>query len=110
MVKPPTWILVPLGLAGGFATARATRRRRLGGAVWAASGALCLPSWHKAGVLRASVLAGAYVGAMGASHPLAKRVGPWPSVSLVTAGTMALDRALCNSRTKLARSPTAVTP
>jgi hypothetical protein len=30
-----------------------------------------------------------YVAAMGGSHPLAKRIGAWPSVVAVTAATVA---------------------
>jgi hypothetical protein len=35
-----------------------------------------------------------YVAAMGGSHPLAKRVGAWPSVLAVTAVTVAAAEAV----------------
>jgi hypothetical protein len=83
-------VLSAIGLVAGFATARATGNRRLGGAVWAAAGVLCLPRWRRAGPGRAALLGGAYVAAMGGSHPLAKRVGAWPAVEVVSTGMAAL--------------------
>lgn len=65
--------------------ANKTHNRPLGGAVWLAAGALCLPRWLRRGVLPAAVLSASYAAAMGGSHPLAKKVGAWPSVALVSA-------------------------
>jgi hypothetical protein len=82
----PTAPLVAAGLVGGFALARYTGRRELGGALFAAAGAVCARSWLRSsgpGVM--GVLLGTYAAAMGGSHPLAKKVGPWPSVALVSA-------------------------
>lgn len=90
-MRVPTSALVVAGLAGGFAVARATHNRPLGGAVWAAAGALCLPRWLRAGRLEAGLLAAGYAGALGGSHPLAKRVGAWPSVALVSASMAGLS-------------------
>jgi hypothetical protein len=56
----PSPLLTTVGLAGGFAVARATRNRPLGGAVWVTAGLLCIPSWRKAG-LRRSLLAGSHL-------------------------------------------------
>lgn len=76
-----------LGLVGGFATGRITGRRDIAGVVFAAAGAWCARSWLRSGgpAVAGSLLA-AYVGAMGISHPLAKKIGSWPSVLGVTAG------------------------
>jgi drug/metabolite transporter (DMT)-like permease len=79
-----------LGLAGGFLVARQTGRRDLGGALFAAAGAFCARDWYRvSGPARAAGLSALYVAAMGGSHPLAKRIGAWPSVAVVTAVTVA---------------------
>lgn len=86
MSEPPTAPLVAAGLVGGFAAARYSGRRELGGAVFAAVGALCARSWLRSsgpGVM--GILLGTYAAAMGGSHPLAKKLGAWPSVLAVSA-------------------------
>ena len=75
MPKLPSPLLTTIGLAGGFAVARATKNRPLGGVVWASSGLLCIPAWRKAGLWPGVLLGATYAGALGGSHPLAKRVG-----------------------------------
>lgn len=78
--------LVVLGLVGGYATAAGTGNRPLGGAVLLAAGALAARGWAKhLGVAPAVGLGLGYLGAFAASHPLAKEVGAWPSVGIVTA-------------------------
>jgi hypothetical protein len=78
------------GLVGGFLVARCTGRRGLGGALFAAAGAWCARNWYRAsGLVTAAGLSALYVAAMGASHPLAKRIGAWPAVAAVTAATVA---------------------
>lgn len=82
----PTAPVVATGLIGGFAAARYTGRRDLGGAVLAAAGAWSARNWLRSsgpGVM--GVLLGTYLAAFGASHPLAKKIGAWPSVLAVTA-------------------------
>ena len=82
----PTAPLVAAGLVGGFATARYTGRRELGGVVLATAGAVCGQSWlRSSGPGVSGVLLGTYLVAFGASHPLAKKIGAWPSVGVVTA-------------------------
>ena len=79
-----------LGLVGGFAVARRTGRRELGGALFAAAGVASAWDWNRsAGPAAAAGLSALYVAAMGGSHPLAKRIGPWPAVAAVTAATVA---------------------
>lgn len=83
-------VLAATGLIAGFSTARATGRRGLGGAVFAAAGAGAAGQWWRTvgarGTLALSTL---YVAAMGGSHPLAKRIGVWPAVLSVTAVVVA---------------------
>ena len=77
------------GLIGGFLAARQTGRRDLGGALFAAAGAWCARDWYRAsGPAAAAGLSAVYVAAMGGSHPLAKRIGAWPAVAVVTAVTV----------------------
>jgi ABC-type protease/lipase transport system fused ATPase/permease subunit len=78
--------VVAAGLVGGFAAARYSGRRELGGVVLAAAGAWCTTQWYKSkGPVVAGSLLGGYLLAFGASHPLAKKIGAWPSVVAVTA-------------------------
>ncbi|MEV7024992.1 hypothetical protein [Kitasatospora sp. NPDC093558] len=73
------------GLLGGYGVARWTGWRELGGAVLAVAGAGAAAQWHRrSGVRTAAALTGLYVAAFGGSHPLAKRIGAWPSVFAVT--------------------------
>ncbi|MGV9415656.1 hypothetical protein ACWDOP_37665 [Nocardia sp. NPDC003693] len=86
----PTALLAVGGLTGGFALAQATKQRQLGGAVFAAGTAAAFPRWRRAvGTPGAAALTGLSIGAMGASHPLAKKIGAWPSVAVVS-GVVAL--------------------
>lgn len=83
-----TAAVVATGLIGGWLTARETSIRPIGGVVLAAAGGYAARSWAaktNAGTT-AGLLAG-YVGAFGLSHPLAKKIGSWPSVLAVTAAT-----------------------
>lgn len=90
-----------LGLVGGFAVARRTGRRELGGALFAAAGAWCARKWYRArGPAAAAGLGAVYVAAMGGSHLLAKRVGAWPSVLAVTAVTVAAAEAVARAEAR----------
>ncbi|WP_207948121.1 hypothetical protein [Metallococcus carri] len=78
--------IVALGLVGGYLVARETGIRPLGGVLLAGCGAFAARSWYaKNGPGIAGALGAAYLGAFGASHPLAKKIGAWPSVAAVTA-------------------------
>jgi hypothetical protein len=82
----PTAPVAASGLIGGFAAGRYLHRRDLAGVVSAAALAWCLPAWRgAAGTPAAAGLAAVYVGGLGASHPLAKKIGAWPSVLAVSA-------------------------
>ena len=92
-------LVVAAGLLGGFAAARYTGRRELGGAVFAAAGVLNATTWARTvGPGAAAALTALYTVAMGGSHPLAKRLGPWPSVLAVTAVTAAAAELVGRSR------------
>lgn len=91
-------LLTSTGLLGGFGVARASGVRAAGGAVLGAVGAgVFALVLRRGGPLRATVVLLAYLGAFGGSHPLAKRLGAWPSVLTVAAAT-AVPAALLAER------------
>jgi hypothetical protein len=93
--------LAALGLARGFLVARRTGRGDLGGALSAAVGAWCARDWYRAsGPMAAASLTAVYVAAMGSSHPLARRIGAWPSVAVVTADTVAAAELMNRTATR----------
>jgi hypothetical protein len=90
MAGIPTSLVAASGLVGGYGVARWTKRRPLGGAALAAAGAVAARGWQReAGTGTAVALSGLYLAAFAGSHPLAKKIGAWPSVFAV-AGTVAL--------------------
>jgi hypothetical protein len=83
------------GLVGGFAVARWTKKRQLGGAALLAAGSVAAWQWHRASGTKATVgLSAAYVAAFAGSHPLAKRIGAWPAVFSVAGGVAAASYAV----------------
>ncbi|THC47494.1 hypothetical protein [Streptomyces sp. A1499] len=87
MARIPGAVVAAGGLVGGYATARFTERRPLGGVVLAGAGAVAARQWREsAGAGAAVALSAAYVAAFAGSHPLAKKVGAWPAVGAVAAG------------------------
>lgn len=92
-------LLTANGLMGGYALARITGNRPLGGVVLAVAGAFAFNEWRKnRGPVAASALTAVYLGAFGASHPLAKKLGAAPSVYAVTAGTALVSQAFGGAR------------
>jgi hypothetical protein len=82
--------LIATGLIGGWQIARATGVRPIGGVVLAAAGVLAGRSWLvRKGPATTVALSAGYLGAFGLSHPLAKRIGGWPSVLIVTSAATA---------------------
>jgi hypothetical protein len=81
----PTAPITAGSLIGGYLVARRTKNRPLGGAVLALGGAAAASQWRRQGPVVTGVLLATYLGGFGASHPLAKRVGAWPSVFGVAA-------------------------
>ena len=78
--------IAALGLVGGFLTARETGIRPLGGVVLAAAGVYAGRTWlAKSGPVGTVALGAIYLGSFGASHPLAKKIGAWPSVAVAAA-------------------------
>lgn len=95
----PTAPIAGGSLVAGYLVARETGVRPLGGAVLAAAGAWCTRSWARtAGPLPAAGLLAVYLGGFGASHPLAKKVGAWPSVLGVAAASAAAAWAVSDRR------------
>lgn len=90
MAKVPTAVVAAGGLVGGYGVARWTKKRPLGGVALAAAGAVAARQWQRqAGTAGAAALTGLYAAAFAGSHPLAKRLGAWPSVFAVS-GAVAL--------------------
>ncbi len=86
MASVPTAPIVATGLVGGYLVARETGVRPLGGAVLGACGLVAGRTWLRtAGPATTAVLSALYLGGFGASHPLSKKLGPWPSVLGVAA-------------------------
>jgi hypothetical protein len=81
MARIPGAVMAAGGLVGGYGVARFTKKRPLGGVVLAAAGSLAARQWREAaGAKTAAALSAAYVAGFAGSHPLAKKVGAWPSV------------------------------
>jgi hypothetical protein len=94
----PTAPIVAGSLVGGYLVARETKVRPLGGAVLLAGGALAAREWvRNAGPAGAVALGAIYLGAFGASHPLAKKIGAWPAV-LSAAGVSAAAAFVVSDR------------
>lgn len=90
--------VVATGLVGGWLTARETGIRPIGGAVLAAAGVYAGRTWaKKKGPAVTAALAATYIGAFGASHPLAKKIGAWPAVIAVTGVAAGLSYILADS-------------
>jgi hypothetical protein len=87
--------VVALGLVGGYLTARETGVRPLGGVLLGAAGVFAGRTWlAKRGPGVTAALSALYVLGFGASHPLAKKIGAWPSVLVVTTAAAGASWAL----------------
>jgi len=99
MAGVPAGLVAAGGLIGGYGVARWTKRRPLGGVALAAAGAVAAKGWRdKAGNGTAAALGGLYVAAFAGSHPLAKKVGAWPSVFGVAGVVAAASWVLADRR------------
>ncbi len=86
MTDFPTAPIAAGSLVAGYVVARETGVRPLGGVVLLAAGAWCARAWvRRAGPGAAAGLLGIYAAGFAGSHPLAKRIGAWPSVLTVAA-------------------------
>lgn len=98
-MRLPTAPITACSLIGGWQLARRTGNRSLGGVVLAAGGVLAGREWaRRTSPATTAALAGIYVGAFGLSHPLAKRIGSWPSVLVVSALTAAASYVVADRR------------
>ena len=87
--------VVALGLVGGYVTARESGIRPLGGVVLGTAGLFAGRTWlAKRGPAVTAALSALYLLGFGASHPLAKKIGAWPSVLAVTAASAGASWAL----------------
>ncbi len=83
-MRIPAEVWSSAGLLGGYLVARKTKRE-FGGVVLAVGGAAAGNEWRRSvGGPAAAALGVLYTAGFGASHPLAKKVGAWPSVLIVT--------------------------
>ena len=80
--------VVAAGLLGGYSVARFSGNRALGGVVLGLAGAYAGRTWlARRGPATAAALGATYILGFGLSHPLAKKIGAWPSVLTVTAAS-----------------------
>ncbi|MFF9339525.1 MULTISPECIES: hypothetical protein [unclassified Streptomyces] len=99
MPRIPSPAVAAAGLVGGYAVARWTKKRPLGGVVLAVAGGVAAREWRRVGGVKAAVgLSAAYVAAFGGSHPLAKKVGAWPAVFSVAGAMGAVSWAVTRER------------
>ena len=99
LTRVPTAPLLAGGLVGGFALAQRTGVRPLGGAAMLAANVAAARQWYAVGGAPLTAgLTAAYWTAMGVSHPLAKKVGTWPSVLGVTAAAAGAARGEARRR------------
>ncbi|WP_037574005.1 hypothetical protein [Phaeacidiphilus oryzae] len=99
MARIPSSLIAAGGLLGGYTVARTTKKRQLGGLAFGAALAAATPQWRKAaGNAGAAALAGLSVGALAVSHPLAKKIGPWPAVAAVSTATAAASWLIADRR------------
>src|SRR3954471_5745909 len=98
-MRIPTALITAGSLIGGWQLARRTGNRPLGGAVLAAGGVLGGREWgRRAPPAVTAALVVTYVGAFGLSHPLARRIGAWPSVLVVSAVSAAASYVAADRR------------
>ncbi|MER5734621.1 MULTISPECIES: hypothetical protein [unclassified Streptomyces] len=99
MPRIPSPAVAAAGLVGGYAVARWTKKRPLGGVVLAVAGGVAAREWQRVGGVKTAVgLSAAYVAAFGGSHPLAKKVGAWPAVFTVAGAMGAASWAVTRGR------------
>jgi len=98
-MRVPTAAITAGSLIGGWQLARSTGIRPLGGAVLAVGGVMAAQEWaRRTSAAVTGTLVVTYVGAFALSHPLAKRIGAWPSVLAVSAVTAAASYVAADRR------------
>jgi hypothetical protein len=89
----PSPVLIGPAVLGGYAIGRRTGNRRLAGLALAAGLGAALPRWARGpggSPVLAAALALGTVGLVGVSHPLSRRLGPWPAVLATTTAAAVL--------------------
>ncbi|MFG3187410.1 hypothetical protein [Streptomyces omiyaensis] len=95
----PSSAIAAAGLVGGYAVARWTKKRPLGGVVLAVAGGVAAREWQRVGGAKAAVgLSAVYVAAFGGSHPLARKIGAWPAVFTAAGAVGAASWAVTRER------------
>lgn len=90
-------VLAANGLIGGFGVVKVTHHRYWGGMFAAIFGlGVIAHCYRSAGSGPACALGVVYISALGDSHPLAKKIGPWPSVLTVSTVTAAAAKFLAH--------------
>ncbi|HEX5200551.1 hypothetical protein ACFQS1_12315 [Paractinoplanes rhizophilus] len=98
-MRLPTAAITAGSLIGGWQLARRTGIRPLGGVVLAAGGVLAGREWaRRTSPVVTGALLTTYASAFALSHPLAKRIGAWPSVLVVSAAAAAASYAAADRR------------
>ena len=88
LTRYPTAPVAALSLIAGYLLGRVTGNRRLAGVPPLVAAGWCASVWgRERGAATAAALTATYVAALGGSHPLAKKIGPWPSVLAVAGAT-----------------------
>ena len=101
MAEVPTAPVAAGSLIAGYTVARASGVRQLGALPLALGAGWCARRWRRAaGTPVAAALLSIYVGAFGGSHPLAKKIGAWPSVLTVAAVSAGASWALSDRRAR----------
>lgn len=90
MSRIPSPALIAPAVLGGYAVGRRTGNRKLAGIALAAGLGLAAPRWSAGSPVLASAVSLGVFGLVGASHPLSKRIGPWPAVLTTTAAAAVL--------------------
>lgn len=109
MTIPPTALISAGSLIAGFAVAQLSGVRALGGAVLVVGVALCARTWLRTvGPALTAALLVVFFGAFVLSHPLAKVIGAWPSVLVVSAVTAAAAWLISDRRAGTDRSESVV--
>ncbi|GAA0430597.1 hypothetical protein [Streptomyces luteireticuli] len=99
VTRVPAAVTAAAGLIGGYSVARITKKRPLGGVALGVAGVVAARQWAgKVGSGKAAALTGLYLAGFAGSHPLAKKVGAWPSVlgvtGVVAAASWAVERSV----------------
>ena len=93
----PTAPVAGGSLIVGFAVARYTKIRPLGGIPLALGGGWCAQEWYRRrGRPTALALGSIYLAGFVGSHPLGRRIGAWPSVLTVAGVSSAAAWALAD--------------